>query len=314
LTRSRRLYPQELSKITQAHQVNASAEQLTWSEQPTVTIVIVSLDRLQLTQRCLESIYAHTDYPFQLLIFDNGSQPDTVAYLKTMEAAHENLRVIYHPTNLGAAGGRNRAISLVDTQYAFCLDNDTICHPGWLRETMASAVRYKANFVVPMRLDMQNRVWGLGAELIRTENNTVLEIARWFYGLSVEMVQSLMAGGDFETNFVSGGVSLFAVDAFHNCAGFPAEYSSMEDIEFSLRLVDHGYTVWTAHRAMVTHDDEWLPQTDVEVRYACMRYNIDHLQQVAADFKAKRGVDVLPDKYVGSLHQRLQRKLNIKYE
>lgn len=310
MSRIRRLYPQELAKIAQAHRSQEVTGQLTRTQLPSVTIVILSLDRLHLTRRCLESIYAHSDYPFSLLILDNGSQPDTIAYLRVMERIQDNLRVIYHPTNLGCAGGRNRAFSEVETDYALVLDNDVVCHPGWLRETMACAMRHDAAFVAPMRLDTCGQVWALGVELVPTDNERVLEIARWFHDLPVATVQQLLGDGDLTTNYISGCVGLYAVDAFHTCEGFREIFQAgFEDMDFSLCLTKRGYTIWAPHRAMVTHDDEWRPQTESDVQYVRERYDIARLQRDAALFRELWDVEVFPDKYIRAFQTRVQRKL-----
>lgn len=312
MIRTRRLYPQELEKIARAgsRPLGCSETPRVSNIQPSVTIVLLSLDRLHLTSRCIESIYAHSEYPFELLIHDDGSQPGTLAYLRELCSAHDNVTLIEQTTPLGCAVARNRAFSLVKTDYIASLDNDMVCQPGWLRETMGCAVRHRAAFVAPLRLDPGGKVWAFAPELIYMENNTVLEIARWFHDLPPAQVQSFFGDKDITTNFVAGGAGLFSHRAFLDCAGFDEGYEGgFEDLDFGLKLTERGYTVWATTRAMLTHDDEWMPETEADVRYARERYEMDRLRRAAARFRGRWGVDVLPAKYVSSLEQRLERKL-----
>jgi len=313
MSRIRHLYPEEFAKIVQAQQPSLTPHILALSSEASVTIVVLTLDRLHLTRRCIESIYANSDYPFELLIHDNGSQPEMLAYLRHVQTAHDNVQLIHQPAHIGIAAARNLTFAHVKTDYIFSLDNDVVCHPGWLRETMACAARHSAAFVAPLRLDMHGHVWAFAPELIRTENGTVLEIARWFHDLTLERVQSLFSAADVSTNFISGGAGLFARDPFQACGGFDERYYfGFEDMDFSLKLAERGYKVWATPCAVLTHDDEWLPQTDADVQYARARYDAPSLQLAAERFQSRWGINVLPTKYVESFQQRLERKIEAK--
>lgn len=303
-----RLYPQELAKIAAARgQTPPPASRALAT--PSVTVVVLSLDRLHLTRRCIESIYAHSDYPFTLLIHDDGSESETLNYLHDLAVARANVRLSGPTRRIGCAAARNLAFAEVETDYIMSLDNDMVCHPGWLRETMDCAARYNAEFVAPLRLDVNGQVWAFAPELIRTENDTVVEIARWFHDMPPERVQAFLKNAAVPTNFISGGAGLYARSAFRACGGFQEYAVGFEDIDFSLKLAARGYTVWAAAGAMLTHDDEWLPQTPADEEYARARYDAIALRRDADQFRARWGLEVLPTKYVTSLEQRLEKKL-----
>lgn len=309
MSRTRRLYPQELAKLAGAQVNSASLKTTAW--QPNVTVVVLTFNRLHLSRRCIESIYAHADYPFNLLVYDDGSEQETIDYLQDQLAARDKLTLIEPHPHIGWAAARNRAFSRASTDYVFSLDNDIVCQPGWLRETMACAVRHDADFVAPLRLNPGGSVWAFGAELVRSENDTVLEIARWFHDVPLSTIQSWLGERDMMTNFVPGGAALFSVAAFRECGGFDEGYGAgFEDLDFSLKLAKRGYRVWATPRAVLTHDNEWLPQTDADVRYARARYDNEALRRAADLFHARWGVEVLPAKYKVSIQERLDRKLS----
>jgi GT2 family glycosyltransferase len=308
VSRVRPLHPHELALLRNR---TAAPEPRAAPRQPQVTVVLLSLDRLHLTRRCVESLFATADYPFALLIHDDGSEPATLDYLRGLRAARDNVELYESPTRLGCAAARNRCFAQATSEYVFSLDNDIVCHAGWLREAMACAVAHDAAFVAPLRLEPDGRVWSFAPGLVRSDAaEPVLEIARWFHDLPLAIVQGWFAPGAVTTNFVSGGAGLFAREAFHDCGGFPDAYEvGFEDIDFSLQLAERGYRVWATAQSVLTHDDAWQPQSEADVRYARRRYDLDLLRAGAASFKQRWGVEVLPEKYVDSFRRRLSRKL-----
>jgi GT2 family glycosyltransferase len=309
MPRTRPLHAQEM--VLLSRRAAAASIQPSPSRQPTVTVVLLSLDRLHLTQRCVESMYAHAEYPFALFIHDDGSQAETVEYLRGLRAARANVELFVSPDRLGCAAARNRAFEQATTEYVFSLDNDMVCQPGWLREAIACAVRHDAAFVAPLRLEPDGRVWSFAPALVRTDESCVLEIARWFHDLPPETVQAWFAHADVATNFISGGAGLYARAAFRECGGFAERYRvGFEDLDFSLHMETRGYCAWATPHSVLIHDDRWEPTTAADRRYAERRYDLDALRAAAALFKQRWGVEVLPEKYVDSFRRRLSSKLD----
>lgn len=308
MNRPRRLYAPELEKVMGAQPTSPVPAHR--SALPTVTAVMLTRDRLHLTRRCVESMFANAAYPFDLLVYDDGSHDDTLRYLESLQAAHANVTVLAPGESVGFAVARNRAFAAAASDFIFSLDNDMLCHRGWLRETMACAMRHAAAWVAPLRLDPDGFVWAFAADLIRTEADAVIEIARWFHGLPLELVQTLFAGKDAMTNFVPGGLGLFSRQAFLNLGGFDENYGNgFEDVDFAMKLIARGETVWAAPMAVLMHDDQWQPQTAADVDYARSRYAAERLRQSADYFRRRWGFEVLPAKYVTSYAQRRASKV-----
>ena len=93
-----------------------------------VSIVMLSWNAPQFTKLALESIREHTTGEYEVIIVDNGSEPDTVAWLRTLTG----VRVIYNDHNKGFAGGNNQAIAAARGEYIVLLNNDVIVTAGWL--------------------------------------------------------------------------------------------------------------------------------------------------------------------------------------
>jgi GT2 family glycosyltransferase len=123
-------------------------------------------------------------------------------------------------------------------------------------------------------------------------------------------VQALFKDAAAPTNFVSGGAGLYSRAAFTALGGFYEGYETgFEDMDFSLQLEQRGLMVWAAPNAVLTHDDEWLPQAAADADYARMRYDENMLRRAADRFYARWGLEVLPTKYAQSLQARLERKI-----
>ena len=113
--------------------------------QMTASIMMVTYNRLELTKQTLEDLFKTTDYPFNLIIVDNGSNDGTVDYLTDtlLNNKSEHLKeynIIQNKENLGIATGRNlalyKAIHQYNAQWLVTIDNDVLVPNGWLSEAI----------------------------------------------------------------------------------------------------------------------------------------------------------------------------------
>jgi GT2 family glycosyltransferase len=99
---------------------------------PGVTVIIPVYDCPDLTKNCLESIFRVPEStPFDILVIDNGSQPETQNILASFG---EDIRVIRNEKNLGFARACNQGAFYAEREYLHFLNNDTLVLPGWLDE------------------------------------------------------------------------------------------------------------------------------------------------------------------------------------
>lgn len=93
------------------------------------SIVILSYNQVDYTRQCLESIRAYTkDVTYELIIIDNASNKETVAYLRQQK----DIILIENKENKGFAGGCNQGIKIAKGKYVVLLNNDTIVTNRWL--------------------------------------------------------------------------------------------------------------------------------------------------------------------------------------
>lgn len=121
---------------------------------PIVTIVVVPRERFSCTQASLESIYAHTDFPFKLIYVDGNSPAKVRRYLET-QAQEKQFEIIRTNYYLSPNHARNIGLSRVDTKYLVFVDNDVIVSPGWLTALVNCAEETGATVVGPLMCEKQ---------------------------------------------------------------------------------------------------------------------------------------------------------------
>lgn len=92
---------------------------------------------LEVLQTCLESIWAHTDSPFDLMVFDNGSCEQARAYLIEMHSQGRIQYLVLSRKNLGKAGAWNYIFGAAPGKYVAYADSDVYHYPGWLKPQVA---------------------------------------------------------------------------------------------------------------------------------------------------------------------------------
>ncbi len=94
---------------------------------PLTSIVILTMNEVELTQACIASIEQHTPEPYELIMVDNGSTDGTHQFLDSLDAT-----CIFNDSNLGFGGGCNQGIAASRGERILFLNNDTVVTPGWL--------------------------------------------------------------------------------------------------------------------------------------------------------------------------------------
>lgn len=116
---------------------------------PEVTLVVVPRERFSYTRECLESIYNHTSYPFDLIYIDGNSPEKTQKYLGKA-AQEKQFKLIRTEQYLSPNQARNIGLQQVKTKYVVFVDNDIHVAPGWLEKLVQCAEETKATVVSPL--------------------------------------------------------------------------------------------------------------------------------------------------------------------
>lgn len=90
--------------------------------------VIVSYKRTELTKKTLQSYLDTVSIPYSIVIVDNGSPPDTINWLSSLDVPVILLGMNYFP---GYATNRGWELMPLETTLLHRIDNDTLFLPNW---------------------------------------------------------------------------------------------------------------------------------------------------------------------------------------
>lgn len=120
---------------------------------PNVTIVVGPRERFSHTQKCLESLYNNTEYPFDLVFVDVCS-PKPVARYITQKSLEKSFKVIRTPRYVSPHQARNvglrHVLSQTESDYVVFVENDVIFKKGWLTQLVSCAEDKGAAVVGPL--------------------------------------------------------------------------------------------------------------------------------------------------------------------
>ena len=91
---------------------------------PLVSVIIVSYNTRKLTVKSIRSTYASTGFKpgeIEVIVVDNHSHDDTVAYLKTI---FPQVKLIVNQDNRGFGGGNNQGAYIAKGEYLLLLNTD----------------------------------------------------------------------------------------------------------------------------------------------------------------------------------------------
>lgn len=108
-----------------------------------ISLVIPSMNKLDYTARCLDSLLLTDGIVHEFVLVDNGSTDGTAEYLLDFRrrAAARDIPVIvlFNDRNVGACTARNQAIGLCRGEEIAFLDNDIVLRDrGWLARLHAA--------------------------------------------------------------------------------------------------------------------------------------------------------------------------------
>lgn len=98
-----------------------------------IAVVILNWNGRKMLERFLPSVTQHTTGEAEVIIADNGSTDDSIAFLKEH---YPSLRLILMDKNYGFAEGYNKALSQIEADYYVLLNDDVEVTPGWTEKVV----------------------------------------------------------------------------------------------------------------------------------------------------------------------------------
>src|SRR4030066_183050 len=91
---------------------------------------------LEVLKTCLGSIWANTDLPYDLLVFDNGSCQEAIDFLTNAQDDGKIQYLILAGKNMGKGGAWNIMLNAAPGEIIAYTDNDAYFYPGLLSNTL----------------------------------------------------------------------------------------------------------------------------------------------------------------------------------
>ena len=219
---------------------------------PSVAIVILNWNGKHFLQQFLPALVASTYGNKRIIVADNASTDDSIAFL---EQYFPDVEIIENHSNEGFAKGYNSALQGVDSDYYVLLNSDVEVTPGWIEpviELMESNARIGA--CQPKVLTDAARhlfeyagacggwIDQLGYPFARGRMFDVLEEDKGQYNQA-------------QPCFWASGAAMFVrTDLFHMLGGFDEYFfAHQEEIDFCWRLQLAGYSVYVQPASVVYH-------------------------------------------------------------
>ncbi|MFH1790581.1 MAG: glycosyltransferase family 2 protein [Candidatus Omnitrophota bacterium] len=103
-------------------------------------IIIPVWNQPEVTKDCLDSIVGNTDYPYRIILIDNGSEPETAGFLRDFTERHKDrTMLIVNKRNEGFIKAVNMGLEASSSAYVCMMNNDTMPARGWLSRLVSFA-------------------------------------------------------------------------------------------------------------------------------------------------------------------------------
>jgi len=215
---------------------------------PRVSVIIPVYNKAEFTEQCLYGLVANTeeDPDYEVILVDNGSTDWTIYLTHAFEG---DLRVLRNDENQGFARANNQGAQAARGEYLVFLNNDTVPHPGWLREMVRLA-------------DADPQVGIVGAKLLYPESGQIQHAGLEMVNGIPEHVFRGAEGDDPRVNqvrdldMVTGACLMISRELFAELGGFDVGFlNGVEDIDLCLRVRELGRRVVYCPTSVVDHHE-----------------------------------------------------------
>jgi len=134
-------------------------------QEPKVSLIILTRDKVDLLRKCVESIISKTSYQnYEIIIVDNGSvKEETITYLKQLSEADPRVLVYRDDGEFNFPALNNRGVEKATGEMIGLINNDiAVISPEWLKEMVSHAVRQEVGAVGARLLYPDNTIQHAG--------------------------------------------------------------------------------------------------------------------------------------------------------
>lgn len=217
-----------------------------------VAIVILNWNGRKYLEQFLPSVLSSTYTGFELIVADNASTDDSVAFL---QEAFPSVGIIRLPQNFGFAKGYNEALKQVNAEYYVLLNSDVEVASGWIEPIIRL-------------MDSDPSIGACQPKILMYTNKTLFEYAGaaggWLDHLGYPFARGRIFDyceqdhGQYNTTmpvfWASGAAMFIRSDLYHELGGLDEYFfAHQEEIDLCWRLQLAGYKIMACPESVVYH-------------------------------------------------------------
>ena len=217
-----------------------------------LSVVILNRNGRRPLERYLPSVVAHTEGDAEVVVADNGSTDDSLQWLRLN---YPDVRVIRLDRNYGFAGGYNRALREVASEYVLLLNSDVEVTAGWWQPLVEV-------------LDTESDVAAVAPKLLADMERTKFEYAGAAGGFIDYLGYPFCRGrilsnveedeGQYDNRrdifWASGAAMCCRREVFESLGGFDEDFfAHMEEIDLQWRMQLAGWRIVVEPKSVVYH-------------------------------------------------------------
>jgi|GEM_PF-1638507 len=228
-----------------------------------VSICIVTYNRLDLLQSCIESILQYTNYPnYEILIYSNGCSDGTQDYIEKLQSDHSNIRSILSDDNKVFVEPNNILMELAGYTDIVLLNNDVEVTDSWLSELRHSARLNEVCGIVGAKiLYPDGRLQEYGSEVYADGSGANIGKGDDPNDQAYSKIQSV--------SYVSGCCMYIKRSTIGRIGKFDMTYAPCyyEDSDYCYRAWQSGITTIVTPKSIIIHKEGASAGTDLSVGF-----------------------------------------------
>jgi len=246
---------------------------------PLVSLIIPTRDRIDLLERCINTILQKTTYrAFEIIIVNNQSScPKTLEYFNKI-SNEKQIRVIDYSQPFNFSSINNFAASHANGSIIGLINNDIeVLSPGWLDEMVRHVCRpdigcVGAKLYYPdMRIQHAGVVLGIGG--VAGHSHKFFGQHHHGYHSRLSLVQNYSA--------VTAATLLVRKSVYDEVGGMETELSvAFNDVDFCLKVRAAGYrNLWTPFAELIHHESVSRGYEDNPEKQARFQREVDYMKK-----------------------------------
>ena len=218
------------------------------------SVIVLVYNSPDHTRHCLTSVLDHSPPDTEIIVVDNGSDPDTIAVLEHIAGqpnAGDRFHLIRNATNLGCSTARNQGLDIATGQTVTFLDNDTIItDPDWLDRLADDLNTWPEAGAVGPKL-----VYPTEPKRIQFAGGGVSRTGRIQFQGRGHLADDPDFNRSCEVQFYITACMMIRRSLYNELGGFDEVFNPVqfEDIDLCYRMREHGYKVVYVPTVEVTH-------------------------------------------------------------